>query len=265
MAVKENVFTRQGAPGVPLAAPATGHRPGLWAELTGLGLGYLAYEWLRAVADHSPRLARNHAHDIYRAEQILHFNVERWSNHLLVMHPWAAGAAGYYYATGHFAVTLMVVGWLYLRHPGRYRPLRSVLVLTTVAALAGYWLYPLAPPRIALAGFTDVVVRHDVLGAANPHGPISMINLYAAMPSLHVAWAVWVALAITRAVTHPARHFAWCYPVLTTAVVLGTANHYLLDTVAGATIALLADLAVCHQVSATHRPRPLAAKVPSHA
>jgi hypothetical protein len=92
-----------------------------------------------------------------------------------------------------------------------------------------------------------------------------MINLYAAMPSLHVAWAVWVALAIIRSVDHPARHLAWCYPILTTAVVLGSANHYLLDAVVGVTIALVADLAVCRQAFATRRPRPLGAKVPYHA
>jgi PAP2 superfamily len=264
MAVAGREPTRAGGANVVLATHGA-LRPTWWAELAGLGLGYLAYEWLRAAADHSARVARAHAHDIYQAEQALHLNVEHWCNQVLVSHPWAAAAAGYYYATGHFVVTLMVVVWLYWRHPGPYRPLRSALVVTTLTGLAGYWLYPLAPPRLALAGFTDVVVRHDVLGAASPHGPMGMINLYAAMPSLHVAWAVWVALAISRSAAGPARHLAWCYPVLTTAVVLGTANHYLLDAVAGAAIALLADWAVCHQASAPHQPRPLPANVPSHA
>jgi PAP2 superfamily len=260
------VRERERVDGLDVTPAAPGAvRPRWWSELAGLGLGYLAYEWLRAFADHSARLARAHAHDIYRAEQLMHVAVERWFNQLLATHPWDAGAAGYYYATGHFVVTVIVVIWLYVRHPGRYRPLRSALVLTTMTALAGYWVYPLAPPRLALAGFTDVVVRHDVLGAANPHGVMSMINLYAAMPSLHVAWAVWVGLAISRSVNHPARHLAWCYPVLTTAVVLGTANHYLLDAVAGAAIALLADVAVCHHASATHQLCPVPAKVASHA
>jgi hypothetical protein len=83
------------------APPGEARRPSWWAELTGLGLGYVGYEWLRAFADRSARVARSHAHDIYRAEQILHVNVERWLNHVLVAHPWDAAAAGYYYATGH--------------------------------------------------------------------------------------------------------------------------------------------------------------------
>lgn len=231
-------------------------RPRWWAELAVLGLGYLAYEWLRAALDHSGHLARAHAAEVYRLEQMLHVDVEHWSNRLLTAHPLASAAAGYYYATGHLLVTVGMLIWLYWRHPGQFRALRWTLVGITMVALAGYWIFPLAPPRLALPGFTDTLVRHDVLGAANPHGPTSLVNPYAAMPSLHVAWAVWVALAISRSLTHPARHAAWCYPIVTTAVVIGTANHYLLDAAVGVAIALVADLAVRNGAAARGRTRP---------
>jgi hypothetical protein len=78
------------------------------------------------------------------------------------------------------------------------------------------------------------MVSLDVLGAAKPHTIAGLINNYAAMPSLHVAWATWCAVAVVVATRGRWRHLAWLYPLTTTVVVLATANHYLLDALAGA-------------------------------
>jgi hypothetical protein len=59
---------------------------------------------------------------------------------------------------------------------------------------------------------TDILVTHDILGAADPHGATSLVNLYAAMPSLHVAWAAWCATAIVITARSRWRHLAWAYP-----------------------------------------------------
>jgi membrane-associated phospholipid phosphatase len=100
----------------------------------------------------------------------------------------------------------------------------------------------MAPPRLSVPGIVDTLKVNDILSAGSPTGPASLANQYAAMPSLHVAWAVWVALALVA--VSPGvrlRGLAWAYPVVTTLVVLGTGNHFLLDAVAG--LALVAGSA----------------------
>jgi hypothetical protein len=68
---------------------------------------------------------------------------------------------------------------------------------------------------------------------ADPHGPGRLVNLYAAMASLHVAWATWSAVAVITATRSRWRHLAWLYPAATVLVVLASANHFLLDAAGG--------------------------------
>jgi hypothetical protein len=82
-------------------------------------------------------------------------------------------------------VTPLVLAWLYWRRPAAFGRLRSALVLATTAANVVFWAWPAAPPRLAVRGMTDVLATRDILGAADPHGATSLVNLYAAMPSLH--------------------------------------------------------------------------------
>jgi len=106
---------------------------------------------------------------------------------------------------------------------------------------------------------TDVLVRYRILGAGRPHGPDSLVNLYAAMPSLHVAWAAWCAAAVVAATRGRWRHLAWLYPAATTLVVLATANHFLLDAAAGLAVTalgLLAARATTRPDTTELRPRP---------
>ena len=145
-------------------------------------------------------------------------------------------------------MTLAVLVLLYARRRDLYRPLRTALVATSGIALLGYWFLPTAPPRFALDGAVDVLTTDPTLFARSvPQS--GLVNLYAAMPSLHAAWSVWVALALWRLLgTGPAgvrlRPLVWAYPLLTTAVVVVTANHYLLDVAAGAGLLLACDLVV---------------------
>jgi hypothetical protein len=121
--------------------------------------------------------------------------------------------------------------------------LRSALVLATTAANVVFWTWPVAPPRFAVPGMTDILVRFGILGAGSPHGPDSLVNLYAAMPSLHVAWAAWCAAALVAATRGRRRHLAWLYPAATTLVVIATANHFLADAAAGLAVTALGLLA----------------------
>ncbi len=79
---------------------------------------------------------------------------------------------------------------------------------------------------------TGILITRDILGATDPHGATSLVNLYAAMPSLHVAWAAWCATAIVITTRSRRRHLAWLYPAATTLVVLAPASHFLPDAAA---------------------------------
>jgi hypothetical protein len=205
--------------------------------------GYAGYALVRLAVRASRPVAIAHAAGLWRAERWLHLDIEPSVNHLAAARPVLAETAGYYYGLAHFIVTPLVLAWLWLRRPAAFGPLRSALVLATTGANVVFWTWPVAPPRFAVPGMADVLVRYRILGAGGPHGPDSLVNLYAAMPSLHVAWAAWCAAAIVAATRGRWRHLAWLYPAATTVVVLATANHFLADAAAGLAITALGLLA----------------------
>ncbi len=215
-----------------------------WVLELGLVLTlYWGYEILRSAAPHRVALAFFNAHAVESFERGHGVAVELGMNHVVADTLWLSDITSVWYQLTHEVITLGVLLWLWFRRRESYRPLRTTLVVSTLIGLVVYWIVPLAPPRFSLPGAVDTMLAHPVL-FAGWHSITHLENLYAAMPSLHVAWATWCALAVVVATRHRRRHLAWAYPALTTLVVLGTANHYLLDTVAGASDVLLTWLLV---------------------
>jgi len=144
-----------------------------------------------------------------------------------------------YYGGTHFLVPALALGWLLLRHPERYARARTALAVTTAVGFVCFWLYPVAPPRLLPASFGIA----DTLRDAGPgHVESTLITTagdqYASMPSLHVAWAVWCALALYPVIRHRwLRVLVAAYPVVTTLVVVATGNHFFLDALAGTLLA----------------------------
>src|ERR1700690_3859760 len=204
-----------------------------WLELVTILAGYGSYALVRVGVRASRRSAFVHAAEIWRFEHCLHIDIEARLNLFISAHDTLADMVGYYYGLLHFIVTALVLAWLYLCRPADFSRLRSALVLATTAANIVFWTWPLAPPRFAITGMSDTLVVHHILGAASPHGVTGLIDLYASMPSLHVAWATWCAVAVVTTTRGRWRHLAWLYPMATTFVVLASANHYVLDTVGG--------------------------------
>lgn len=229
-------------PGVPSEPPSA---PPLWREMLLVAVVYCAYALVRLLIPHDEPAAYAHAGQILRLERALGLNVELDFNRDLLHTPWLARLANLYYATAHFAVTLSVLVWLYRRRPRHYRWLRTSLIIATGTALIGFWAYPLAPPRfLGGQGFVDPVTAFHSFGLySSPHAG-SLTNQFAAMPSMHAGWAVWCAAAVITLTRRPVvRAVAALYPVTTIAVIFSTANHYVLDAVAGVTITAGALLA----------------------
>jgi hypothetical protein len=213
-----------------------------WVEVAVVLVFYLAYASTRALAPGTRSEALDNATHVVSFERFAHLDPELWLNHALAPLDPLGALAGYYYLTLHFAVTVGALLLLYLRRPHLYAQARTSLVLASYSALVAFWFLPVAPPRLAEDGIVDVVVQHNTFGAAHAQqGGSSLENVYAAMPSLHVGWAVWVAMVVHRSFATRWRELAWLYPFATTLVVLSTGNHYLVDAIAGATVVLVAD------------------------
>ena len=174
-----------------------------------------------------------HAQGILALERTLHLDPELTLDRWLSGHHTLALILSDYYDNAHFVVTLGLLGWLWWRRADIYRPLRNTLVAVNLLAFVVFWRYPVAPPRM-LPGFSDVVASTHALGSWHTGELASHANQLAAMPSLHIAWAVWCTIVVwqlTRRVW--ARALAVAYPCLTSLAVLATGNHFVLDIVGG--------------------------------
>ena len=215
--------------------------PAIWLEALVLAAGYALYQIVQILVVGSRRSAVERATWLWSIEQTLHIDPEIWLNHFVAQRYGLVVVTGLYYGILHFAVTPLVLVWLRMRRPDSYSSVRNILVGISVAALVVYWLLPLAPPRLSVPAVIDTMKVHDILSAGSPSGLAALANQYAAMPSLHVAWAVWVALAV--AVSSPGarvRHLVWAYPVATTLIVMATGHHFLADAVAAALLVWVA-------------------------
>ena len=213
-------------------------------EIVSIGVGYGLYSLVRLRSAATDRLTASyaHAHSVVSVEKATGLFHEVPLNTFLIKHHWLVVFSSYWYATAHFVVTPLVLVWLFKRRAWAYSMMRSAIVIATVSALAVYAAWPLAPPRFVVAGVRDTVMENPVIWAKE--GAAEFVNEYAAMPSLHVGWAVWCAVVVVAVLQTKWRHLAWLYPLTTTLVVEATANHYFLDAVGG-TIFVLVPLWLC--------------------
>jgi hypothetical protein len=220
--------------------PAAIARPRWWLDaLVILWLGWV-YDIVANLAPLRRQAAIGHAEGLLRLERTLHLDPELALNRWLVSHHTLGTLLSYYYDNAHFIVTLGLLGWLWWRRADLYRPLRNALVLINVIGLAVFWLYPVAPPRM-LSGFTDVVAASHTFGSWHTGSLASAANQFAAMPSLHMAWAAWCGLVLWRLSERAwVRGLALLYPCVTAVAVLATGNHFVLDLLAGLVTAALA-------------------------
>jgi hypothetical protein len=230
----------------PRAAPGPKRSP-LVVELAVIAfLGWI-YDWLQDLAPLRRGLAFRNGRAVLDFEERIGLAPERALNHWLNHHHLLAYISSDFYDNAIFAVTLALAGWIWWRRPDLYRPLRNDLVLANAMGLVVFWLFPVAPPRM-LGGFVDVVEKVGGLGSWH-NALISHADQLAAMPSMHLAWAVWCSLVVWRlASPGPSRKVAAtlgvAYPLATAWVVMATANHYLSDVVAGAACTVASVLVV---------------------
>ncbi|MFF7853956.1 phosphatase PAP2 family protein [Streptomyces sp. NPDC007904] len=218
-------------------------RPNLLLELLLIRVTYAAYAKVRLAAtggSNSAGRARaeEHGQQILDLERFLHLDIEHAVNHTVVGIGWLREFFDFYYTSFHFAVPLTVLGLLYWRRPADYRWARATLGFATLLALVGFWLYPLAPPRLMPdLGIIDTV--HGVQDFSQPdYGTLTALtNQYAAMPSLHFGWSLWCGLVI--AIVAPRlwmKALGLLHPLCTALAIVATGNHWVLDAAGGAAV-----------------------------
>ncbi|MFF5531231.1 phosphatase PAP2 family protein [Streptomyces cinerochromogenes] len=219
----------------PLGRLRQPRRPRLWFEILLIAVSYWTYSLIRNAVPEQRHEALRNADWIWRAEHQVGIAVEQSVNRAVNSVSWLIVGMNYYYATLHFVVTLGVLVWLYRWHPGRYAATRLVLFATTGVALVGYYLFPLAPPRLMRGGhFVDTVMVHHTWGSMASGDLKHMSNQYAAMPSMHIGWSLWCGLTVFALASVPwVRVLGLLYPAATLLVIVATANHFWLDAVGG--------------------------------
>lgn len=213
----------------------------LAAEIALLTVGFVTFSRVQDELGSAATQAQANAGLVQRAEGRWSTAAELALNHWLAGVHWLAEASALIYASILLLPPTVLV-WLWVRRRSDYRRLRTSLVLLTAASLVPFALFPVAPPRLHLTGTVDLVELYHFLGSATTPGQSSE-NLYAATPSLHVAWTVWCAWVLfttLRATASRWRWAAWSIPLVTALDVIATANHYVLDVASGAALTVLA-------------------------
>ena len=221
---------------------------------------FLLYNLVRGLAGHPGHLYYKPFGDAMRIidfERAIHIfvepNINAWVHHIR----WLMDAADWVYLNGHFFVTIGGLAFIYLRRNASFYFVRNVVMLSMGIALFGYWLYPTAPPRLMPEwGFTDTVSQLVTGGKGwsdnTPAG--AFVNTYAAVPSMHICFALIIGVSMSRLVRRRWARITWLlYPLLVTFVVVATANYFFIDVFLGALTAGAAAL-IAKRLLARARP-----------
>jgi membrane-associated phospholipid phosphatase len=214
---------------------------------------YYLYRLVRGLVDGQAGLAFEHARQLVDAERALGLFFEPGLQDWAEGHQWLLTASSWMYVNSHFVVTTTFLIWLYIARNHAFYFVRNMFMVAMGLALVGYMAYPTAPPRFMPEwGFTDSVagfVGQEAARSANV-----LYNPFAAVPSMHVAFALMIAIPAAMLVKRRAVKLLWgIYPAVVTFVVVVTANHFWLDAALGA---LVAGLSAYAAYAAFARARP---------
>ena len=223
---------------------------------------YWLYRLVRGLVDGRAAEAFENARAVIAVERDLGLFFEP------AVHAWASGhtmvndVASWMYLNSHFAVTTVALAWIYLRRNERFYFVRNMFMVAMAIALVGYMALPTAPPRFMPEwGFTDSVAAFTGVEADSASADL-LFNPYAAIPSMHVAFALMLGVAMARIVRRRWARALWlAYAPVVTFVVVATANHWWLDAFLGAAAAVAAA-ACAHGLFARARPAVWAWDVP---
>src|SRR5207302_197911 len=203
---------------------------------------FLVYDVVRGLVEGRGKAAFENARELISIERTLHLFVEP------SLQAWASGShlvmvgTSWLYVNAQTSITIGALLYLYLRHNRSFYFVRNMLMIAMPIALIGYVVFPTAPPRFLPEwGFIDSVSDLTPVNVSHSSASMSaLFNPYAAVPSMHVAFAIMIAWPLARLARHSAARVLWVvYPFLMTFVIVVTANHFILDALLGALTAAI--------------------------
>ena len=215
-------------------------------------LAELSYELVRGLADGARVQAIANGQAVIDLERGLHTYFEPGFQAIFLDHRWVIDFANFLYMNSHFVVTTAFLVWLYLFRNQHFYFVRNMFLVAMGLALVGYALVPTAPPRM-FDGFTDTITDFSQVNHDSALVKV-FINPYAAIPSMHCAFALMIGVTGALIARHTITKIAWAvYPLLIFWVVVVTGNHFWIDAAAGLLVAVLSALAA-REVLARVRP-----------
>lgn len=198
---------------------------------------FLLYEVGRFLARPEPDAALANGLAILRYELASGFYFEPVVQALALQSDALVHFLNNYYVLMHLGPTGLFLVWVYVRRPGHYTLVRRIFLLSTAVGLAIHWVVPLAPPRLVPeTGMTDTLELFESPFAYSSAGISHFTNQFAAMPSFHFGWALFIAVAFVALTNHPWRYAALAHPALMLVAITATGNHFLLDAVGAAVL-----------------------------
>jgi hypothetical protein len=240
-----------------------------WAfEVMLFGIALLVYQASRALVIGKPSTAFENAAEIISFEKSSGLFVETSIQSWMLNHIQLTEALNYFYMYAHWTITPLFFIWLYKRRNRVYPYVRNAFFAANGIALIVFMLFPVAPPRLAGVsdGFVDTL--HSV-SDIDLHGGVfsGWFNPHAAVPSMHFGYALMIGLVgMVLLRSWPLRLIALAYPMLVFLTITGTANHYVLDSVAGGVVVALGFAGVYLWMAARGSLRPAStARTPDRA
>ena len=214
---------------------------------------YNGYQVVRGMVDGKDALAFANAERVMDLERTLGTFFEPGFQSALLGHAWLIDFANFMYMNSHFVITTSFLTWLYFFRNEHFYFVRNMFMVAMLIALASYAAFPTAPPRlIPEEGFTDTIAvftgipqDSETVGA--------LVNKYAAVPSMHIAFSLMVAVPALALTRNPLARAWWSvYPLVVLFVIVVTGNHFWFDAAVGAAVASVAAV-TAHQLA---RVRP---------
>jgi hypothetical protein len=217
-------------------------------------IAYNAYQVVRGITDSGHAQAFHNADSVISLEKSLGTFFEPGFQQALLAHAkWLVDFANFAYLNSHFVITTAFLAWLYLFRNEHFYFVRNMFLTAMALALVGYALFPTAPPRLVPGeGFTDTIASFTGVTQDSKTADL-LVNQYAAVPSMHIAFSLMVAVPAAALSKHPISRAIWpAYPLMIFFAIVATGNHYWFDAAAGAAVACLAAIAA----TALGRVRP---------
>jgi PAP2 superfamily len=212
-------------------------------------VAYNCYQLVRGLADGRHHVAFANAIHVMHLERSLGAFFEPSFQQAFLTHQWVIDIANWMYFNSHFVITTSFLVWLYLFRNENFNFVRNMFLVAMGLALVGYALFPTAPPRMfPSAGFTDTIATFTNSNQDSSFTS-ALVNPYAAIPSMHIAFSLMIAVPATNLVRTAWARALWsAYPMVVLFVILVTANHYWFDAAVGAGVACLAAV-TAHQLA----------------